>query len=66
MNKGERLIPLDETPRRGELLLGEIDTPNGRMQHVIHWRRQKRLNYQVARELNEPYVFRSSREVDFA
>lgn len=63
MTKGERLIPLDEAPRRGEILLGEIETDQGPRQHVIHWRRQKRINYQVARSLNEPYVFRSSREV---
>lgn len=62
--RGERLIPLDEAPRRGEIPLGEIDTPNGPMLHVIHWRRQKRLDHQVKRDFLRDRPFHTARAVN--
>lgn len=51
MARGERLIDLDETPRRGERELGPIDTEDGPKLMVIHWRSQKRISNQQTKSL---------------
>jgi hypothetical protein len=60
MGRGERLIDLDETPRRGEQVLGPIDTEDGPKLMVIHWRSQKRISNQQTKQLRREVFPRRS------
>jgi hypothetical protein len=54
--RGERLIDPDDPPRRGEKIVGPIETESGPKRLVIHWRRVKRLsNSDTARLRREVY-----------
>lgn len=49
--RGERLIPIDAEVPRGWRLQGRIETEEGPRRLIIFWRRQKRLDHQVSRDL---------------